>query len=756
MTNPERPEHRETPKEAGAGDPVFVRAGESDCWTDHEIRNQGKSEPSEGNRRRRPFGFFRLVRRLIVLSVFLVILLVVGILGSVYVARHWLRGELERRLLVELAQQNIHLNYESASYHFTRGLVLHDVKLFETKRREIPLLSCSEVGFSLDVVDLAKQDFHGDISTAFTANDAELICYENGGEVATIRNLNAEIQGSRESVSVERFRGKIGDLDFDFEGQVLLSREQRRHRNEENGEDSKRKPGTRKVADFAFFRDLMPWLAVTSGEEGVRPELRGSFVVDPKSENPVTVHGKFSGRNFTWRKIPLDSAAVEFSFAEGDERLVLPDFTINYEGGLISGEAVWDSGTGLVDITRFQSSADLLGLLRRINPSLAPFAAMIQQEEPPIVKADGMLNLKHFWASELNLDYRNSLGMTLLLNRGPLALEGIHGRFQVANGGLKTDSLKLLALGGRFDASGVITLAEPPLNYDGKLEVRGLPLQQIVDYFGGEQELPGLLSLSFAGKGGVAMAALNGSGQVRIDGAKFYKVPVIGPIQGLMGSVIPVFGDDKRGEMSATFAINDGVLESQDLAILSDGTRVELKGNLDLSNWQTDFQAEGKLVGALGLVTGLLSKALIVEGRGRVDELEIDLKNVPAEFASETVKGVFGIAGKGVGLVTDTVGTGLEGAQQVAGGALKVTGSVLTSSADAVKNVGQGVASIGQKTVGGGAKLIGDGLRRIIPGKQRGEVDHDDPAVVIGPPDPEELEKEKEEAPKKRAPIFSD
>ncbi len=792
MNPSDRPDHRETPVDRPAGDPVFVDAGESDRWVDHEIRSGQPGGTKDGNRRRRPFGFFRFFRRLVLVGLLLTGLLIAALGTGLYLARHWLRSELERRLLVELARQRIHLTYESASYHYTRGLVLEKVTLYETARREVPLLTCTELGFTFDVIDFAQQEFRGDITTAFTTRDAELTCFHAGGEVATIRNLNLEILGTRDEVSVERFRGEIGDLDFDVEGRILLSREERRHRSSEERDRKLRETDTRKVADFAFFHDVMPWLTVTTGEDGSRPELSGTFVVDPKNENAVTVRGRFSGRQFTWRRIPLDSASVEFAFAEGDKRLVLPDFNLTYEGGLIAGEAVWDSGTHLVDVTRFQSSANLLGLLHRINPSLAPFAAMIVQEEHPLIKATGKLDLKHFWASDLELDYRQATGMTLLLNRGPLDLESISGRFRVAEGGLATESLVIGALGGRFEAGGRATLAESPLRYEGRLAVTGVPLQRVVDFYGGGRELPGMLALDFEGSGGVAMAALNGKGTVSLNGAQLYEVPVIGPIQGLMGSVVPVFGDDRRSEMSASFAITDGVLESEDLEILADGTRVEVAGKLDLSNWQTDFEAEGKLVGALGLVTGLMSKALVVEGSGRVDELDIRLKNVPAEFASDAVRGVFGLAGKGVGLVSDTVGTGLESAQQAAGGALKVTGSVLSGSADAVKNVGQGVANLGQKTVGGGvramgdgaslvgetgkrgfeggakiveggARMIGDGLRLIIPGQRRRDDEEDETEpILIGPPDPGELVPAQPSPPddgpepQKPAPVFSD
>jgi hypothetical protein len=226
-------------------------------------------------------------------------------------------------------------------------------------------------------------------------------------------------------------------------------------------------------------------------------------------------------------------------------------------------------------------------------------------------------------------------------------------------------------------------------------------------------------------------------------------------VQTLMGSVIPVFGDaEKRSELTASFTVKNGLLDSRDLVILADGTRVEVGGTLNLSNWQTQFEARGNLVGALGLVTGLLSKALVVEGSGRVDELDLKLKHVPVEFASDTVKGIFGVAKGGVGVVSNTVGAGLEGAQNVAGGAIRATGHVLGEGADAVTDgvraMGDGLGD-GARMVGQGAKKLGAGLMKIIPGsKGRDQPDR------LGPPDPEPAEADLKPAPGQKAPVFAD
>lgn len=761
---PPEPQHRESPDENGKGDAVFA----SDSLT---------ARPDEsGNRKRGPMRVYRWIRRLVLIGVFLFVVLVAAITATVYLGRHWFRTEVEHRLMSELARQNVHLSYESAQYHFSRGLILNKVTLYETAERKKQLLTCSEMGFTFDVIDFAQQDFRGDVATSFTTWDADVVCFVEGEAVATITNLQSEIRGSSESVEVNRFRGQIGELDFDFEGSILSTREERRNRKERKDAESENGK-TRKVADFAFFQDLMPMLAVKpDANAAFRPQIRASFLVDHSAEFPVQVKGRFTGDHFTWKEIPLDSAMIEFAFAEGDHRLRLPNFHVIYGGGLMSGSAVWNSETNIAEVERFQSAANLIELVRRVNPSVAPFAAMIQQSEPPLLIATGRLDLNDFWKSDLLVDYRHASGMTLLLNRGDLLIEGISGAIQVKEGRLATNSLKFSSLGGLMEVAGGVTI-EPAVTYEGSVAVSALPLQSIVDYFGGEQEMPGLVTLNFQGQGGIEMVSLNGTGDVRLDGAKLYKVPVIGPVQNLMGSVVPVFGDgEKKSEMTATFAVTDGVLRSDDLAIRSDGTRVEVAGELDLSSWQTQFEAEGNLVGALGLVTGLVAKALVVEGSGRVDELDLKMKNVPAEFASETVKGIFGVAGQGVTAVADTVETGFEGAQQVAGGALKATGAVLGGGADAMRSVGQagqktvgegvrvvgdGATAIGEtgirgieggaRMVGQGAKKLGQGLMKIIPGSQK----RDDGQTV--PEVPEIIDEDDPEKPAKpAAPVIAD
>ncbi len=157
-------------------------------------------------------------------------------------------------------------------------------------------------------------------------------------------------------------------------------------------------------------------------------------------------------------------------------------------------------------------------------------------------------------------------------------------------------------------------------------------------------------------------------------------------------------------------------------------------------------------------MTGLLSHALVVEGSGRVDNLDLKLKSVPAEFASETVKGIFGVAKGGVNMITGTVGAGIEGAQEVAGGAIKATGNVLNGGAsavtDGVRAVGGGLED-GARKVGQGAKKLGEGLLKIIPGVG-GRDQNGKGAERLGPPDPTAETPKLKPAPGQAAPVFKD
>lgn len=704
-------EGRDAPDDQRGADPVFLDSDGDAGWLSRQLgcRQANASEPDGANRRRPRVGVFRWCKRLVVGSMLMVLFLAAALIVAVWFSRGWLRMEGEKLLTAELARQRIHMDYGSASYVFTRGLVLNDVRLYETAEKDRLLLTCSEIGFSFDLVGLIQKRLTGGLTTSFTTRDATLVCYESGGVVATIEDFRLSVIGRPNDVLVEQFRGRIGDLDFNLEGQILSTRDQRRKRDQKEKDAALAgKPKTKKVADFAFFKALMPWLDVTSREEGVRPELQARFVVDHSAEAPVTVQGRFMGRQFNWRKVPLDSASVEFAFAEGDERLELPAFNLVYQGGLITGAAVWDSGTNIATVERFQSSAHILGLLRDINPKIAPFAATLKQDEPPLLNASGTLRIKDFWNSDLDVHYRHQTGMTVMIGQRPLLIEGINGRVHVGDGGFQTESLQANILGGAFTYRGKADLETADRTFQGTVDLAGLPLQAIVNHLGGSAELPGVLTGHFEGGGGFSLATMRGQGSLRLDAAKLYKVPVIGPVQNLMGSVVPVFGDaDKRSELTATFTIGDGRLETRDLVILADGTRVEVGGTLNLTNWQTQFEAQGNLVGALGLVTGLLSKALVVEGSGRVDNLDLKLKHVPAEFASDAVRGVFDVA-KG----------GIEGAHQAASGAIKATGNVLGEGADVVtggvKAVGDGLGD-GARMVGEGAKKLGEGLLKIIP-----------------------------------------
>lgn len=742
MSLPDPPDSRSGPPESELQEGSQEAADE--FWTEREKRELALLRSAVQNRKRPGRRIFRFCRRFLVLCLILVLLAVAGVIAAAYFYRSAIRSEVEDRLMAELERQNIHLDYGDASFDFVRGLLLRDVKLYETSLRQKLLAECTELGFSFDAVDFVQQEFQGTVTTAFTARNAEVVFYEDGEAVATLEGLGATILGTDEGVSIEHFRGRIGQLDFDLDGEVRIDREARRKRAAEKPEREKE---GRKIADFTFFHRLMPWLEVTkqNSEDPQFPEIRATFLVDPENENPVTVEGRFTGQDFIWRKIPLDAAAVAFAFQEGDKRLVLPDFNLIYAGGIISGEAIWDTGTNQVEVKRFQSSADLIDLVRHIDSGEGEFARGFRQEKPALISATGRLDLKQFWESDLLIDYRHADEVVLLLGEKELALEGIHGSMHVAGGGVDLKNVLVNVLGGKLELNGRSSMGRGPMAYEGTIDATGIPLQSIAGFFGSDQPLPGVLNLHYEGVAGSDFSAFNGRGNLRIDSGKLYRVPIVGPIQALMNSVTPMFQDENRGELTSTFVIRDGVMSTDDLTVVSDGTRLKVVGTIDLNNGQTQFEAEGNLVGALGLVTGLLSKALVVEGSGPINDLDMKLKTVPAEFASETVKTVFGAAGQGVNLVKD--------------GAIKATGGVIETGTDAVLGVGQKTVDVGQKTVGEGARMIGEGIRRIIPGGQErdeGQSGGSELPPEVIPAQDEEKKRERGGLLRGLGPVFSD
>ncbi|MDF1756087.1 MAG: AsmA-like C-terminal region-containing protein [Verrucomicrobiales bacterium] len=407
------------------------------------------------------------------------------------------------------------------------------------------------------------------------------------------------------------------------------------------------------LPSLAFLRDITQYLKIESG--GALPLLTSEIAVDLSEKDlpKIKAKGRLTGESITMKEtafagITLKNVDAPYSYDHESGVLDLPGFTVSHgPGGNLAGSARLNLADQYIDLTEVRSSLDLIGLITALDPEMAAgFQHLTFHDSPKIHVISGRVPLANPLEGTIDFAYDQWAGITYISEGKELTIKEIRGNFKLADSTLSVPGLNAKVLDGDVAAVGKLKLNDPAYPFTGNLKVRGLPMTSIAEYADIEsQYMNGSMNLDYQGTVAKEFPRMGGSGFVELEDSQLYKVPVIGPIQRLLGAAIPVFGAQNDSMVAGNFVIDTGVLMTSDLQVRSDGTKVLVKGQADLTRKLTAFSAKASLDGSLGMATGLIEEHIEVEGRGNLYSPQIRLKGgaLPGGFSSEGIRNMLGI-----------------------------------------------------------------------------------------------------------------
>ncbi|MDF1811191.1 MAG: AsmA-like C-terminal region-containing protein [Verrucomicrobiales bacterium] len=406
------------------------------------------------------------------------------------------------------------------------------------------------------------------------------------------------------------------------------------------------------LPSLAFLGDFTRFFKIRSGDN--LPLVTSQVKVDLSNgdEPKVKATGRLTGDSITLDEtavagITFNGVDVPYSYDHETGILDLPGFTAGHRDGRIAGDAFYEVDQEILHLSEVRSDLDLVALLTEVNPDMKEAFQKIKfLDAPEIYITKGKVPIARPLGGEVDFSYEQWSGLVIQTENKKLSINEIRGDFKLASGALSTSRLNAKVLDGVIDAVGSLRLTDPVYPFNGSIKARGIPMESIGEYAGINNEyMSGTLNLDYQGIVAKEINRMGGNGRVDLQNSQLYKVPVIGPIQRLLGAAIPVFNDRNTSAVFGHFIIESGVLMTSDLLVRSDGTKVAVKGQADLSRQLTAFSAKASLDGPLGIATGLIEEQIQVEGRGPLHSPQISLKGgaLPAGFSDENIKNMLGM-----------------------------------------------------------------------------------------------------------------
>lgn len=238
---------------------------------------------------------------------------------------------------------------------------------------------------------------------------------------------------------------------------------------------------------------------------------------------------------------------------------------------------------------------------KAFNPKLAKALEKYRHASPPTIRIAGRLDgrrneeigdeprrnklaISFTGGGDAQYDF---LGKTLTLSDpvGELTVEGSRVHLTSLAGGIFGGVVEL-----DYDVKNV---REPNAAFSMNAAIRDVPLERVTRLYDGGGDITGSVDadLEITGNAG-QVASFNGAGRASISEGYLFAVPVLGPLTKLLGAGdANGNGGNIAKEASASFRLENGVIETRDLEALTKAFRVKAAGTVSLVDQSVDLEA---------------------------------------------------------------------------------------------------------------------------------------------------------------------
>lgn len=574
---------------------------------------------------------------------------------TVYAARRHIGEAMGRELSSRLSAMGYHVDWDSAAWVPGPGVRLKNVALYRDAARTAPLFRASEVSVTKGTAGWR------DWSVARTLTQGARLALGTGEDELVLDDADLDLLISRNGIVFTACQAESMGLRMRVRGSVPFPPQAEEGGRSEEAAAKEAPPGEAlQKLDLGWVRTVKRWATVQA--EGDPPVVELELTpIEKEGATHLGLLANLAGEKFNWMGRPWRSASVEVRMEMGGPPdLFIDRLVVRGAEGVADLKGRWDGKDSRLIVERLHSELDALALVRSLAPETRPSLEGLYSK--------GLWNLGgsgefHFggdsvrqsqWEGSVAL--AGELGYARDTTR--LALGNPSGTLALRDGVISSNDLAATFCGGdlRFSSLAVaLPVGAKPGSYRMKASLNQAGLDALVRSFRQGDRMPGALDFTWQGGGGFTLGEMSGSGTLSVREARFYSIPLLGPLHLVMDRLKPGFGRDVASKMTTQLSLKENVLSIRELSLDSSTTRVTAGGDLDLAQRTAQLQARANVRGLVGVATQALSQLLEFEGMGPLDDIQWRLKAVPKELSPAAAAKLIGDTG---GAVLE-VGTGV-------------------------------------------------------------------------------------------------
>ena len=337
------------------------------------------------------------------------------------------------------------------------------------------------------------------------------------------------------------------------------------------------------------------------------PEVELTARGSSPSFDACVVSGALKLGRTRFRGVGLKSAASKVRIA--DKAVTYEQFKLDRDEGGATGSFAYDFGRHEVRLDHIKTSVNTIEVAAWIHPGLVHDVAPYKFKTAPNLDINGIVQFDGGKNTNLQIDVDAPGGMDYVFLKKTLSSPRISGKLLFTDGRLRISNLLASLYSGRVRGSADISLKREAPGHSAKIEVEKIDFPKLTKLYFNYDTAKGALSGSydFTGRGSDART-MQGRGQVSVVDGDVFAIPVLGPLSGILNSIVPGMGYNLSREASASFEIRNSVIETRDFIVKGQGFDMLGEGRLFFLDDKIDFTIRLNAQGLPGVLLFPVSK----------------------------------------------------------------------------------------------------------------------------------------------------
>ncbi len=558
----------------------------------------------------------------------------------------WVAHEIERRLSARLAENGFVLEHRGKLWSPWRGLRLSEVKVLRAEDGS-PVVEAGNLEMDFPLAQLLGGP---DKVSHWRIRHAAVALHDAAGEVR-LEKVSIQLEARKGEILVQSAQAAKDGLTVDLKGKILTG-----------SVTPKAQPN---IFDWQAVRGTIAALQV---RQSTGPfHVTGNFDVDAtQADTAWSAQLEGKGEDLEWQGVPLRGALAKAALSSGKSEVTidlrLPHGTSEFKmtrdgwqksafvftGSLVDGKGARDEFKGsyrvkTLKIERLEGPANLWEMAKGL-PAIAPHLPpnLTIETFPNLLVTDILRDGQQSPAvwSVNSIRSKGNGALTVKTGDQEIEVTGLSGAAGYDGQRWNLNGVRGKAFGGSVAVDGSLDRGKLTKSH---VVIGGMRWAELRQWAGHDdrEASKGILSIDYRGDLDLRKKQAEGQGQVRLENAPVFEVPLLDQTYDLFAALVPGVKRAGSGQFDATFKAHPKLVEVTRFEAKGGSVTVSAIGTIDLEKQRVDGRARGKLSGLPGLVTGPLGRLLEMDVGGPYDDIRVKPLG-PAKLVSNAASTAIG------------------------------------------------------------------------------------------------------------------